>query len=77
LLGGDRLIAQADSSAPVYGWYPTSRWSANEVIYDNYVLPRLPEATAVSFGMYEQPTPGQFVNYGTQNLPLQGVPACP
>jgi len=77
LLGGDRMIAQADSSAPVYGWYPTSRWSANEVVYDNYLLPRLPEATAVSFGMYEQPAPGQFVNYGTQNVPLQGVPACP
>jgi hypothetical protein len=77
LLGGETMIAQADSSAPVYGWYPTSRWSAGEVVYDNYLLPRLPEATAVSFGMYEQPTPGQFVNYGTQNLSLQGVPACP
>jgi hypothetical protein len=70
------MIAQADSSAPVYGWYPTSRWSAGEVIYDNYVLPRLPQATDVSLGMYEQPTPGKFQNYGTLKYPLASALSC-
>ncbi len=76
LLAGDTMIAQADSSAPVYGWYPTSRWSAGEVIYDNYVLPRLPEATDVSIGMYDQPAPGQFTNYGALKLPLATALSC-
>jgi hypothetical protein len=76
LLAGDTMIAQADSSAPVYGWYPTSRWAAGEVIYDNYVLPRSLGATDVSIGMYEQPTPGQFKNFGTLKLPLASALKC-
>jgi Protein of unknown function (DUF2723) len=76
LLAGDAVVAQADSSAPVYGWYATSRWSAGEVINDNYVLPRLPESTDVSIGMYEQPSPGQFKNYGILKVPLAGPPGC-
>ncbi len=77
LLDADgKLIAQADSSTPVYGWYPTSRWSAGEIIYDNYVLPRLPGSARLAFGMYEQPEPGKFVNYGTQEAPILSVFNC-
>lgn len=57
-------LAQADSSSPVYGWYPTTRWSAGEVVYDNYTLPRLPNGARVAIGMYEQVN-GTFENYGT------------
>jgi hypothetical protein len=76
LLNGDSVIAQADSSAPVYGWYPTSRWSPGEAVYDDYTLPYLPQSTAISVGMYTQPAPGQFQNYGTQTLPLTQVSSC-
>jgi hypothetical protein len=76
LLQGDAVIAQADSNAPVYGQYPTMRWSENEVVYDNYILPRLPGASAVTFGMYQQQPSGEFTNYGTTKIPLTGVFNC-
>ncbi|MHB8627322.1 MAG: hypothetical protein ACYDBJ_11050 [Aggregatilineales bacterium] len=78
LIGRDAndVLATADESAPVYGWYPTSRWSAGEAIPDFYILPTAPKAIAVQFGLYEQPTPGQFVNYGVTTLPLPQTMEC-
>ena len=76
LLQGDSVIAQADSNAPVYGQYPTSRWSANEIVQDNYLLPKLPQATDITFGMYQQQPSGEFVNYGTTKVSLAGVSGC-
>ena len=70
------VIATADESAPVYGWYPTDRWTAGETITDRYRLPRLPGATAVQFGLYQQPTPGQFVNYGVTTIALNSIESC-
>ncbi len=72
----DAVAVQDDRSAPVYGWYPTSRWSAGEVVRDDYSLPLISATKAVSFGMYEQPTPGQFVNYGTQTIAVDSIGAC-
>jgi hypothetical protein len=78
LLGADSAVmAQADSSAPVYGWYPATKWTAGEVVVDQYQLPRLPKSAEVSLGMYEQPTPGQFKNYGTTTIPVASVQTCP
>jgi hypothetical protein len=63
-------LAQADSTAPVYGWYPTTRWSAGEAVTDHFTLPMQPNAARVAVGMYEQPTPGTFVNYDAPILPI-------
>ena len=30
------IVAQADSSAPVHGWYPTTLWSPREIVRDDY-----------------------------------------
>jgi hypothetical protein len=71
------VIAQADSNAPVYGWYPTSRWThAGEAITDDYVLPRLSNGVSIRLGMYEQPAPGQFRNYGVVQRAVTGIPHC-
>lgn len=76
LLQGDAVVAQADSNAPVYGQYPTMRWSQDEVVYDNYVLPRTPGATDISFGMYLQQPSGEFTNYGVTKVPLSSILDC-
>jgi hypothetical protein len=56
------VIAQADESAPVYGWRPLTTWDAGEVVRDVYPLPRLPEAATVAFGLYTQQADGSFLN---------------
>ncbi|MBX3065359.1 MAG: DUF2723 domain-containing protein [Anaerolineae bacterium] len=71
----DVPLTQADSTAPVYGWYPTSRWSAGEVIYDLYTLPRLPDGVRLAVGMYEQVN-DEFRNYGRTVLPLDFALSC-
>lgn len=78
VMKADVVVAQADNSAPVYGWYPTSRWSAGEVVEDNYTLPLQPGALAreLIVGMYQQQPSGEFQNYGTQTLPLVAISAC-
>ncbi len=72
LIGGDptNVLASGDVNAPVDGWYPTTRWTANEAVKDVYTVPYKPDATGVQFGMYDQPTPGHFANYGVTTLPL-------
>jgi hypothetical protein len=75
---GSRVpLATADTSAPVYGWYPTTRWLPGEVVYDSYVLPLLNGATHIVVGMYEQQADGAFSNYGETGLPLTFAQPCP
>ena len=62
----------ADSRHPVYGLYPFAQWSPGEIVRDDFTLPRLPGKTQVRFGLYEQDTNGQFVNYGETVLPVAG-----
>ncbi|HLY26779.1 MAG TPA: hypothetical protein VKQ72_10600, partial [Aggregatilineales bacterium] len=77
LLAGDAVLQpQGDSSAPVYGQYPTTRWTPGEVVYDTYEMPRLPGATALTFGMYTQEPSGKFDNFGVTRIPLTGVFSC-
>ena len=72
-----KVLATADQSAPVYGLYPTSRWSAGEVVTDIYTFDAFnSDSTAVQFGLYEHPTAGQFVNYGTMTLPIPKTMTC-
>ena len=78
LLGpeGDSPLAQADSSAPVYGWYPTSRWEDGEQVSDEYRIGLVAGAARLRFGLYTQPTPGQFVNYPADTVPIDQIPPC-
>jgi hypothetical protein len=56
------VIAQADQSAPVYGWRPLTTWQPGERVRDIYTLPRLAEASAMRYGLYHQLATGEFVN---------------
>ncbi len=70
--GPDAIIAQADRVAPVYGWYPTSRWRSKEIVRDDYAIPVPDGKTArlVSVGLYAQDDAGQFQNLGQLDIPL-------
>jgi hypothetical protein len=63
LLNADgEIIAQADQSAPVYGWRPLTTWQAREVVRDLYALPVLAEGASLRYGFYQQLLNGQFDN---------------
>jgi hypothetical protein len=66
------IIAQADSEHPVYGWYPTTKWSAGEVVREDYELTIPPgkTPTLISVGMYTRDAAGVFRNLGVVNIPL-------
>ncbi|MFN8474643.1 MAG: DUF2723 domain-containing protein [Anaerolineae bacterium] len=68
----DAIIAQADRSAPVDGWYPTSRWSAGEIVRDDYVVavPEGRDARLISVGLYTSDGAGGFQNLGVVDIPL-------
>jgi hypothetical protein len=70
--GPDDILAQADREHPVDGWYPTSRWTPDELVHDTYLLPVPPEdePQAVRIGMYRVTGEGQFVNAGWLILDL-------
>lgn len=62
--GPQDIVLQADSSHPVYGWYPTSRWQEGEVVSEHYEL-AIPEGINPEFvrlGMYRQLADGSFEN---------------
>jgi hypothetical protein len=69
----DDIVAQADSSAPVHGWYPTSLWSPGEIVRDDYVLAgpfdRPPQTVEIS--LYTQDAAGNFQNFGRYTIPLR------
>jgi len=66
------IIAQADSQNPVYGWYPTTKWGAGEIVREDYELTVPPDKTPrlISVGMYTRDAPGAFHNLGVVNIPL-------
>ncbi len=70
--GPEAIVGQADSSAPVYGWYPTSRWSIGEIVRDDHILRTSPDRLAqiASVGLYYQDESGAFHNLGEQIIPL-------
>lgn len=62
--GPEDVLAQADMQHPVYGWYPTSRWLAGEIVRDDLTLP-IPSGArpaGVCLGMYRQADDGSFLN---------------
>ena len=56
---GGKLWAQWDNP-PVHGTYPTGQWSANETVFDQYMIPldeAMPPGTyTVLVGLYEPAT---------------------
>ncbi len=62
----DQIVAQSDSGAPVYGWYPTTRWRAGETVREDHVLawPDDRELRSLIVGMYVQEADGTFTTLG-------------
>lgn len=72
IAGPGDIIAQADSRAPVYGWYPTSQWQAGEVVREDYELAGPPGLVPrlVAVGLYTRDNTGGFHNLGVAHLRL-------
>ena len=68
------ILAQADLSAPVYGWYPTGRWPAGEVVRDDVIITP-PEGYGgplwLRVGMYRQREDGSFENFEALTIRLR------
>jgi len=74
--GPQDILAQADSSHPVYGWYPTSRWQPGELVTDHFLL-AVPEGAvpqAMRVGMYQSLPDGAFQNTEWLSLPVPERP---
>ncbi len=65
------LLAQADQSAPVYGWRPLTGWGAGEVVRDVYALPPAARTGTVRYGLYRTLPGGGFENVFEDALPLR------
>ena len=67
-----REIAQADEEHPVFGAYPTSRWSPGEVVSDVYPMKLPPDARpdGVTVILYRKTPEGGFVNLDAASFPL-------
>lgn len=72
--GAQDVLSQADHAHPVYGWYPTSRWRAGEIVRDHYVVevPDGVEPRAVRVALYSVSASGDFVNSPWLSLPVSG-----
>ncbi len=72
----DAIIAQADTNAPVYGWYPTTLWSPGEIIRDDHtlVVPADRVLKTIAVGLYYQDEAGAFHNLGQQVIPIPTLP---
>jgi hypothetical protein len=66
---GGAPLAQSDGP-PRYGSYPTSQWTAGEVVTDKLTLSLTdvpPGSYQLAVGFYSQPAPGQFDRLPVQN----------
>ena len=70
--GAGDVLSQADQAHPVYGWYPTSRWRAGELVRDHYPVqvPDGREPQAVRVAMYRTDGSGNFGNTPWLSLPV-------
>ena len=68
----EHILAQSDRSAPVYGFYPTTRWSAGEIVREDYVVDLPDERVPVLLrtGLYTRTSDGGFENLGEANIAL-------
>ena len=70
--GAEDVLSQADQVHPVYGWYPTSRWRAGEIVRDHYLVEVRdgPAPQAVRVAMYRTDESGSFGNSRWLSLPV-------
>ncbi|GAB4548170.1 MAG: hypothetical protein OHK0023_10770 [Anaerolineae bacterium] len=73
----ERPLTQADSAAPVYGWYPSSMWQTGELVADEYRIATRSHATRLRFGLYTQKSTGEFENFPADEVILEAIEACP
>ena len=68
------VLAQADRSHPVDGWYPTTRWQPGEIVRDSYLLtvPAGSSPAAIRIAMYRTDPEAGFVNTPWLSVPLPG-----
>lgn len=66
LTAPDQIVAQSDSGAPVYGWYPTTQWRSGEMVREDHMLlwPEGRELRSLVIGMYIQEADGTFTTLG-------------
>ena len=69
--GAEDIVAQADRQHPVYGWYPTSRWQAGEIVRDDYQIevPQEAQPRAIRMALYRRDASGNFSNSPWLSLP--------
>jgi hypothetical protein len=72
----DVPLTQADSIAPVYGWYPTTLWQASERVRDQYWLPMAADGTRIALGLYWQREDGAFESFEARQIALSEVRPC-
>lgn len=72
LMHDGREIAQVDHRHPVFGAYPTSRWSAGEIVADAYPfsIGADVEPDGLTVILYRQMLDGSFANLDTAHFPL-------
>ncbi len=70
------ILAQGDRAHPVYGFSPTSRWVAGQLVRDDYriSLPPASRPRTVIVGLYTTAPDGRFINYLSQSVPIQDAP---
>jgi hypothetical protein len=73
--GPEDVLFQADRGHPVYGWYPTSRWHAGEIVRDHYLInvSEMPDGArpqAVRIALYYTDGSGNFINSPWLSLPI-------
>lgn len=73
LTQGGQAVAQVDSEHPVFGAYPTDRWTPGEVIGDAYPfnLPTSIQPDGVTVILYRQTSEGGFVNLDVARFLIQ------
>jgi hypothetical protein len=72
IVGGEDILAQSDSAVPVYGFYPTRRWSEGEVVREDYTVP-LPDSrrpVLLRVGLYTRTADGGFDNLGEASFSI-------
>jgi len=72
-VGPENILAQADSTHPVGGWYPTSRWTIGEIVKDDYLVGVSPDIApvAVRMAMYQVDEEGNFINTDWLTMPFE------
>ncbi len=72
---GEDILAQSDSATPVYGFYPTTRWTSGEIVREDYaiLLPDSRRPILLRVGLYTRTVDGGFENLGEVNFSINTI----